>query len=188
MSTLNKARNERIVELAKTMGAAQIARVLKADYPEINRNKVIGVINRECPKDAGSKERRRIEGIRMNKEAQKVSRGGGNLGMAAPTAEQKARAQPKPRVAPPRPMSDPAMRPAPLPIKSGVLTIPVPGSAPVPYAERTGCVWPFGERSTMTACNRPKCKVRAYGVVQKTNYCDVHWDARRATKHTQIVA
>lgn len=185
-----KERNARIVELAKTMGAAQITRALLADYPDINRNKVIAVIHRQCPKDDRAKRRRQAEGTRMNRVAKERSgHVRGNLGTAAPTTEQRARADlpPKHKPVPPKPISDPAMRPSPWMGRTAALEIPVEGSTPVPYAERTGCVWPFGERSTMMACNLPKCTVKAGGVPYQVDYCAGHWDARRTTKHTQIV-
>lgn len=179
-------RNERIVKLAQTLGAAQIVRVLQGDYPGLTRNMVIGVMHRQCPQDAKTHNRRRQEGVRMQKVAMAGKPRPGKLGTAEPTAQQRAKAKP----VPPRPMVDPAMRPPAQPglARSHVLINPLPGSTPVPYAQRTGCVWPFGERSGLMACNLPKCRVKAFGVVSEVNYCSDHWDARRSTKHTQIVA
>ena len=187
----NKARNERIIELAKTMGPAQILRVMQAEgFENVNRNKVIGIVHRYCPQDEDSKKRRQREGVRLH-QIERQRRGGtqGRLGLAEPTAEQRAKAH-KPKVAPPRPIGDPDKRPAPLPLRTiEILETPLQESTPVPYAKRTGCCWPFGERESMIACNLPKCYVRKPGgIAERVEYCAGHWDARRASKYTQVVA
>lgn len=62
----------------------------------------------------------------------------------------------------------------------------------VPFQKRkaNGCTWTYGgDGEPYLQCNRPRCQVeKAGGLVLTVPYCAEHWDARRATKHTRIIA
>lgn len=52
-----------------------------------------------------------------------------------------------------------------------------------------GCIWPYGEpRDGLVYCNAPCCRVQMGDRVTQTRYCAEHWEARRASRHTRILA
>lgn len=183
----NWTRDERITTLAREFCPARIFAELVKAFPDLTRNAVISVITRKGPHDVQSLERRKADAKRWHKENAGRRPRNGNLGLAEPTAEQKARAdRPKPVTpVPPKPNAGPPRPPA-VTISE---TPPQPDDEPVPADKRTGCVWPFGERQDIRFCNRKKCRVRTgSGHVRTVNYCDRHWEARRSSKHTTILA
>jgi hypothetical protein len=66
---------------------------------------------------------------------------------------------------------------------------PVPPTA-VPHGSVTGCLWPHGDpKDGLLYCNARCCKVRgANGVIYPVSYCSTHWESRRASKYTKVLA
>jgi hypothetical protein len=68
------------------------------------------------------------------------------------------------------------------------------GRVVIPFEKVTGCHWPFGDirdNPPLTYCNAPCCSVMVRGGDGKTirtRYCAEHWNKRRASNHTKIVA
>jgi len=64
----------------------------------------------------------------------------------------------------------------------------------IPFEQVTGCHWPFGDirdNPPLTYCNAACCSVMVRGGDGKTirtRYCAEHWNKRRASNHTKIVA
>jgi hypothetical protein len=70
--------------------------------------------------------------------------------------------------------------------------LPVDGSPPegacYGFEARTGCAWPYGDRAPFHYCNRPCCKVTAFGAEPHTTaYCDDHWKKRRTSTYSRII-
>lgn len=176
----NTERNNRIIALSDTMSAGKIEKTLLAEFPDITRNVVIGVIKRHGPKDPQSLAKRASLGRGQHRDAIKSRVAKQEAQKAAPTRSAPAIPAPPARKMAPTP---PDLLP-----RGSFLQTPLSGSTPVPADQRSGCVWPFGERENITFCNLPKCRVLQNGVTRQTNYCAGHWDARRTTQHTRIIA
>jgi hypothetical protein len=64
----------------------------------------------------------------------------------------------------------------------------------IPFEKVTGCHWPFGDirdNPPLTYCNAPCCSVMVRGgdgKLIRTRYCAEHWNRRRSSNHTKIVA
>jgi hypothetical protein len=64
----------------------------------------------------------------------------------------------------------------------------------IPFEQVTGCHWPFGDirdNPPLTYCNAACCSVMVRGgdgKLIRTRYCAEHWNKRRASNHTKIVA
>lgn len=64
----------------------------------------------------------------------------------------------------------------------------------IPFEQVTGCRWPFGDirdNPPLTYCNAPCCSVIVRGgdgTRHRTRYCAEHWNKRRASNHTKVVA
>lgn len=69
-----------------------------------------------------------------------------------------------------------------------------PESVAIPFEQVTGCRWPFGDildNPPLTYCNAACCSVTVRGgdgTSHRTRYCADHWNARRASNHTKVVA
>lgn len=182
----NKVRNERILELNKTMGPAAILRALARDFPGITRNMVISVVHRLAPKsdNPNHEANRRAEGMRAHHARRKADAAKAlRVHKPMPITQ-----PPKPRHQRPNAQFMEQTAPTPPVNINRYLSGPIEGSNPVPGSERTGCVWPFGERQDIRFCNEKKCRVRnASGMVFTTQYCAAHWDLRRTSRNTQIL-
>jgi hypothetical protein len=70
----------------------------------------------------------------------------------------------------------------------------MPERVVIPFEQVTGCRWPFGDirdNPPLTYCNAPCCTVAVRGGDGKTirtRYCAEHWNKRRSSNHTKIVA
>lgn len=68
---------------------------------------------------------------------------------------------------------------------------PIPQHA-VTIEHVTGCRWPFGDvrGEGIAYCNKPRCRVRMQHLSTPitTAYCVEHWDMRRASKNTKVIA
>lgn len=64
----------------------------------------------------------------------------------------------------------------------------------IPFEQVTGCRWPFGDvrdNPPLTYCNAHCCTVQLRGgdgTRHRTRYCAEHWDKRRASNFTKIIA
>lgn len=183
------ARNERIIAMAK-QGAkdAAIVRALIKDYPEMTRGICIGIRHRNglaTTGREGEKSRKQGGGLRALEEKLNRKR----LGIDdAPIGKMKT--PPKPPSMAPR-LEAPMLQDLPINEKAP----PVPkGGRWVPWHEADGCRWIAGDvrEGTAVVCNAPKCQVVRVGDPAKlrfnTSYCAQHWEARRGSKHTRVVA
>lgn len=64
----------------------------------------------------------------------------------------------------------------------------------IPFEQVTGCRWPFGDvrdNPPLTYCNAHCCTVQLRGgdgTRHRTRYCAEHWEKRRASNFTKIIA
>jgi hypothetical protein len=176
MTPDNTGRNRRILDLADKMSSGAIAKALSQEFPGITRNVVIGVVQRHGAKDPQSIARR----ASLNKGGHREAARKRDAAKARKAQVDVILAQGIARkVIPPT-------RPEYLP-RGHHLTTPLAGSTPVPAEMRRGCVWPFGERDSITFCDLPKCKVVQNGRTFQTSYCAKHWEIRRSSCLTRIL-
>jgi hypothetical protein len=68
---------------------------------------------------------------------------------------------------------------------------PIPSHA-VTIEHVTGCRWPFGDvrGEGIAYCNKPRCSVKVHhmSIPITTAYCVEHWDIRRCSKNTRVIA
>ncbi len=178
MAEKDPERNERIRQLRRDgLNPATISRRLN-----LSRNVVIGVLHR-----AGM-------GLQPHEKARAMSKGGNRGSKVAKRARQQSPdayqfgmgcAKNATRLPGPRKGES-----------TGPLNIdkhyePIPSHA-VTIEHVTGCRWPHGDvrNEGIAYCNKQRCCVRVHGQAQpiRTAYCDDHWDMRRASRTTKIVA
>lgn len=206
-------RNEKILELAK---AGKSDKEIKAELGLKSTGVVIGVRNRNgmAPGASGRNKgehhlRQRI--VRKAREAAEPPLPDHPRKPPAQTPSQVLEdamlAAWAPQVAPEAEPAPPAAESLPTrTIRRGsTSTVPMHpdelGSARwVTLEKRTGCAWPIHADSfclwprpaveVTTYCNAPCCSVRGGNSPkpEKTAYCAAHWDSRRASGHTRIIA
>jgi hypothetical protein len=197
------ARNEQILELAKA--GVPDSEIIKR-VPDTNRNIVVGVRNR-----AGvlvdQQTRRRNQRAKMPlpspfppalqklealaKTAPRPSSADTEREMAKRWADQIS-----PRVPSVATPEKPPRRILPSLPKSEMKLAPVAeGEAGVSrwvkFDRLTGCRWMEGEHTAEFAyCNAPTCRVKRVGYDDPiaVNYCAHHWDKRRSSANTRILA
>jgi hypothetical protein len=179
-ATDNTARNERIRALVKEGHSySRVVTMLRDEYPSLSREAISGIMLRDRQRAAKlAKEplrphpplKRQLQSRGVDHEARKALR---------------APSQPPKPIAPPRVPLEPLSR----------YERPLPdGRSGVPFMERTGCAWPSGDsrKDGLTFCNAPCCEVvkhtEAGKVVVGVRYCAEHWNARRASANTKVLA
>lgn len=178
-ATDNTARNERVFALVKEGHVyARIAEMLQADYPGLSREAISGIVMRRRKSEAKGLP------VKVRYNASKALLQSRGVDHEARKALRSPSQPPEP-IAPPRAPLQPLSR----------YERPLPdGRTGVPFMERTGCAWPSGDVRTgdLVFCNAPCCQVLKHTetgkVVVGVRYCAEHWNARRESANTKVLA
>lgn len=191
-----KPRNDRILELVDAhVKDSVILRMLKKDYPDMTRQVVIGIRYRHRGKLA-------VGETKLSSRRNSRSLGGQRKPVKMLTPPKPVPTEP--RIAKPSASIEAQMAEGwresianSPPAMPAIDTSPAPspsGERWVSYGSARGCTWIEGDvrEGTAVVCNAPKCMVTRAGDSSKTrfptSYCGEHWDARRSSKFTKVVA